>query len=570
MSPKLEVIQTSNVKVVSAMMRLLFIIVIPLFIISILRFIQSGWLPVMYLHTFLILCITTFNFCGSKINIRIQENFMILCFVLLGLGAMIHNGSIIFGSSFYLIALIFTMLFHSTREVIILAVLIFITEFSFVLSTREVISIQDYLFLVSLPVLSVFAVYVVNHMRSTLLQTIEQLNLAKDEAQQAALAKSQFLAVMSHEIRTPLNGIILGADLLSGKAITSADTEHINVIKKSSETLLGIVNDILDFSKIDAGKVEVKKHPVDLSQLCRQTLDMFKCNERDNEVDFSVDENFPQYVLTDFIKIRQIVLNLLGNAFKFTQEGMVSLSLSSAQFNDKSDEVEVCLSVSDTGIGIDSKNLSSLFQDFHQVNSSMTREYGGTGLGLWITKKLVQLLDGDINVKSELGEGTCFECKFRMKVAKSEDLPTKTTPTKSNKVLELDNIEQLSLLIVEDNHINQLLLVQSLKRWKIGTIEVAANGIIALEKCREHKFDLIFMDIQMPIMDGVEATRGIRIGDAGPDNMNSLIIALTANTREEDVKKYFEVGMNDYLSKPISIATLKKTLEKYLSNKQFD
>ena len=480
---------------------------------------------------------------------------------------MVHNGSIIFGSSFYLIALIFTMLFHSTREVITLAVLIFIIEFSFVFSTREVISIQDYLFLISLPVLSVFAVYVVNHMRSTLHQTIEQLKLAKDEAQQAALAKSQFLAVMSHEIRTPLNGIILGADLLRGKTVSSEDTEHINVIKKSSETLLGIVNDILDFSKIDAGKVEVKKQPVDLSQLCRQTLDMFKCNEHDNEMDFLVDENFPNYVLTDFIKIRQIVLNLLGNAFKFTEEGLVSLSLSCKEVGLGNDEVEVCLSVSDTGIGIDSKNLSSLFQDFHQVNSSITREYGGTGLGLWITKKLVHLLDGDINVKSELGEGTCFECKFIMKVAKNEDIPTMATPSKNKKVLELNNIERLSLLIIEDNHINQLLLVQSLKRWQIGRIEVAANGVIALEKCREHKFDLIFMDIQMPTMDGIEATKGIRLGDAGPDNMNSLIIALTANTREEDVKKYFEVGMNDYIPKPISIATLKETLEKYLSNK---
>ncbi len=567
MSPKLEVIQTSNVKVVTAMMRLLFIIVIPLFIISILRFIQSGWLPVMYLHTFLILCITTFNFYGSKIDIRIQENFMILCFVLLGIGAMIHNGSIIFGSSFYLIALIFTMLFHSAKEVITLAVLIFILEFSFVLSTREVISIQDYLFLISLPVLSVFAVYVVNHMRSTLHQTIEQLNLAKNDAQQAAMAKSQFLAVMSHEIRTPLNGIILGADLLSGKASTSEDNEHIKVIKKSSETLLGIVNDILDFSKIDAGKVEVKKQPVDLSQLCQQTLDMFKINENDNEIDFSIEENFPKYVFTDLVKIRQVILNLLGNAFKFTEEGMVSLSLKSSSLDNKSDEIEVCLSISDTGIGIDSENLSSLFQDFHQVNSSITREYGGTGLGLWITKKLVHLLGGKISVKSELGEGTCFECKFIMKVAKSEDLPKKAQSGKDNKVLKLNNVAKLSLLIVEDNHINQLLLVQSLKRWNIGTIEVAVDGNIALEKCRKHKFDLIFMDIQMPGMDGVEATRGIRLGDAGPDNMNSLIIALTANTREEDVKKYFEVGMNDYIPKPISIATLKETLEKYLSDK---
>tara|TARA_R110000868_G_scaffold80095_6_gene227821 strand:+ start:7259 stop:8833 length:1575 start_codon:yes stop_codon:yes gene_type:complete len=524
----------------------------------------------MYLHTFIIICVGIFNFYGAKINIRIQENFMILCFLLLGFGAMIHNGSIIFGSSFYLIALIFTMLFYSTKEVISLAVLIFISELTFVLSTREVINIQDYLFLVSLPVLSVFAVYVVNHMRSTLHQVIEQLSVAKLEAQNAAMAKSQFLAVMSHEIRTPLNGIILGTDLLSGKAIDDEDRQHIKVIRRSSEALLGIVNDILDFSKIDAGKVEIKNQPVDLRELCKQTLDIFKYNNHDIEIEFIVNENFPAQLVTDSIKVRQIVLNLLGNAFKFTKEGKISLELYSETPKVGEDDVQVHLIIKDTGIGIDKKNIPLLFHDFQQVDSTITREFGGTGLGLWITKKLVQLLSGTIDVESELGVGTTFQCIFKMRIQDEESSSSKITPERNNKVLDIANLSELSLLIVEDNQINQMLLVQTLKRWQIGTIEVASNGLEAIKKCQERDFHLIFMDIQMPEMDGVEATRAIRGKDAGIKNANTHIIALTANTREEDIQKYFDVGMTDYLSKPINRGVLKSTLEKFLADKKFD
>lgn len=563
MSLQQELIYESNVKIVKTMMRLLFIIVLPLFVISMLRFFQNGWLPVMYLHIFLVICVSIFNFWGAKISVRLQENFMILCFILLGIGATVHNGSIIYGSSFYLIAFLFTILFYSTKEVIIIALLIFFSELIFVNLTRTTIFIQDYLFLISLPVLSVFAVYIINHMRSNLLLTIEQLNLAKLEAQKATMAKSQFLAVMSHEIRTPLNGIILGSDLLNQSNLDEKEKHNIEIIKNSSETLLGIVNDILDFSKIDAGKLEPEYKPVDLNKISRKTLDLFRYKNDAIEIEYFIENNFPQYVITDTVKIRQIILNLLGNAFKFTKTGKVTLSLSFKSL--VSDDAQITITISDTGIGIDEKNLSLLFQDFQQLDSSITREFGGTGLGLWITKKLVALLAGTIDVKSELGKGTVFTCRFNMKVEKGE-FPQSKSKEIDQKTLQVGNKENLNILVVEDNEINQLLLQETLKRWGIKSVDIAADGAEAIKKCQLSFYDIIFMDMQMPGMDGVEATRRIRAGEGSEANANTLIVAITANTGKEDVQECFDAGMNNYISKPINRVILRNIIEKYFSN----
>lgn len=551
-----ELIYESNVRIVRTMMKLLFIAIVPLFILSLLRFFQQGWLPVMYLHLFLVSSTTIFYFWGARISIDLQKNFMILCFVLIGAGTMMNTQSIIYGSSFFLIAYLFTILFYSTKEVIALALFILFSQFLFVKLTRENILIQDYLFLITLPVLGIFAVYIINHMRNNLLEAIQQLNLAKLEAQRATMVKSQLLAVMSHEIRTPLNGIILGTDLINQSSLEKREKENIEIIKNCSETLLGIVNDILDFSKIDAGKVVPEYEPVDLSKISRKTLELFKYKNNAIGTKFLIEDNFPPYVITDSVKIRQIILNLLSNAFKFTKEGKVTLSLGFKKRDE--DNVQVTISVSDTGIGIKKKNLSLLFQDFQQIDSSITREFGGTGLGLWITKKLVTLLSGTIDVKSELDKGTVFTCVFDMKIY-TKQISQSEQEDNTQGTLDISNKEKLKILIAEDNKINQFLLQETLKQWGLKSIEIAADGVEAIEKCQIVSYDIIFMDVQMPGMDGIEATKRIRAESS--ENANTLVIAITASTDKENIQKCFDAGMNNYISKPISRAMLKEIIE---------
>ena len=488
---------------------------------------------------------------------------MICCFVLIGVGTMVNTQSIIYGSSFFLIAYLFTILFYSTKEVIALAVIILLFQFSFVSFTRETILVQDYLFLLALPVLGVFAVYIINHMRNTLLEAIEQLDHAKVEAQKATMIKSQLLAVMSHEIRTPLNGIILGSDLIIQSDLNQREKEGVEIIKNCSEALQGIINDILDFSKIDAGKVSAEYNSVNLKDTLSKTLDLFKYNHNSIESEFRVKDDFPPYVITDSVKLRQIVLNLLSNAFKFTKKGKVVLVLEFEKLTD--DDIRVEISVKDTGIGIEEKSLGLLFQDFQQIDSSITREFGGTGLGLWITKKLVTLLSGSIDVKSEPGKGTVFTCKFDMKVDTREKLPAKQENS-DQAALQIARKEKLNILIVEDNNINQLLLQETLKRWGLSSVDIATNGLEAIEKCKMNFYDLILMDLQMPEMDGIEATRRIRAGVCNNSNTNTLIIAITANTDDENIQKCLDAGMNDHISKPINRRVLKNILENSLSN----
>lgn len=545
------------------MMRLLFLTITPLFILSMLRIYQQGWLPVMYLHVTLFVSTSYIYFRGAYINIELQKKFMILCFVLIGAGTMVNTQSIIYGSSFFLIAYLFTVLFYSTREVITLASLILLAQLIFVNFTRDKILIQDYLFLLALPVLGIFAIYIINHMRDTLLDAIEQLNTAKLEAQKATLVKSQLLAVMSHEIRTPLNGIILGTDLINQTNLKKDEKENIEIIRNCSETLHGIINDILDFSKIDAGKVVLENQRVDLKQLLEKTLDLFKYKKTEIDTEFIIAKGVPEFVFTDPVKLRQIILNLLSNAFKFTKKGKISLKLDFNEFVEN--RGQAIISIVDTGIGIEKKNIDLLFQDFQQVDSSITREFGGTGLGLWITKKLVTLLSGKIDVKSELGKGTTFTCTFEMDIDRSK-LSQSTSIKNEPRTLNITNKSKLNILIVEDNTINQFLLQETLKLWGLSSIDISADGIDALNKCQEKKYDLIFMDLQMPGLDGIEATNRIRSGSCGKLNQSTIIIATTANTDEDNVLKCKEAGFSHFISKPIDRMLLKKFIESSFTN----
>jgi signal transduction histidine kinase/CheY-like chemotaxis protein len=370
----------------------------------------------------------------------------------------------------------------------------------------------------------------------------KQLGDALTKAKSADKAKSLFLANMSHEIRTPLNGIIGMSNLLHDIVETEEQKQKVSVIEYSAETLISLVNDILDFSKIEAGKLELDIDHFNIHELIVKTFNLFtqKTDEKAIFFNYTIADNVPLYVESDQIRIRQILINLINNAVKFTDKGGVQVIVS----NISPDESTLLLRIEviDTGIGISRDNQSQLFSAFTQTDASFTRKFGGTGLGLAISKHLVHLLGGEIGVESEpdIGSNFWFSIAARQGVE-----PVKVAEKNRN-----NDFRNLNILLVEDNSVNILVASQVIE--KAGySVTVAKNGKEAFESYRNHKFDLILMDIMMPEMDGLQATWLIRQHEAEIGAAAVPIVALTANVVKDDQMKYLQAGMNDFISKPI-------------------
>ncbi len=391
-------------------------------------------------------------------------------------------------------------------------------------------------------------------------KTREYLEEAKAKAEESARLKSSFLASMSHEVRTPLHGISGTLQLLDASKLDQKQRKYLSLALQSMHNLQHIVNDILDFSKIEAGQLNIEHVPFNLSLLMETIFEQYyiNCNNKGIELNVQLNLKETNYVTGDAVRLRQIMGNLLSNAVKFTSEGAVSVLV---ELVDQRHQWQLRGVVRDSGIGIAKDKINNIFEVFTQEDNTTTRRFGGTGLGLAITRQLCQLCGGDITVNSEKGQGSTFN--FTIQLAKAyQEL------TDNNHADDLKPAEKLpaaKILLVEDNEINQLIARENLNGHKVMT---ASNGKEAINALNQMKlqFDMILMDCHMPEMDGFEATRRIRHGDAGERYTNVPIVALTANAMKGDREACVAAGMSDYISKPFTATDLQRVIRMWATN----
>lgn len=393
-----------------------------------------------------------------------------------------------------------------------------------------------------------------NKLKAELLEKVKfenDLIIAKNSAEKANNAKSEFLSVMSHEIRTPLNAIIGTIYLMEKSGFNIEEQENIDVLKISANNLLLLINDILDFNKIEAGKLTLEKIPFNFYELVTQIVkaQTYKAKLNDNEIKLEVDVNFQANLIGDPLRIGQVISNLLSNAIKFTKKGKIEIKIT--QLDCKEGKSSFKVEIKDNGIGIDKENQAKIFEPFIQEESKTTRKFGGSGLGLVITKRILGLCKSKIYLCSEKGRGSNFNFVLKLPVY---DRKSKHVVLVNENIKSFDG---LRILLVEDNMFNIKITTKIIENWQID-LDIAENGKVALQKFVANKYDLILMDLTMPVMDGFETTVLIRKLD------NEIpIIAVSASNSFEDLDKANKLGFSDYIMKPFNVVDLNNKIEKF-------
>jgi len=388
---------------------------------------------------------------------------------------------------------------------------------------------------------------------------------AKEKAEEAMKAKGQFLAMMSHEIRTPLNGVIATASMLARTDMNSQQSEYVDTVRKSGQSLLMLINDILDFSKLESGKMMLDPQPGKPEEIVFEVGDLLRPYAEEKGIALKVEMTSTnnELLLMDAPKLKQVLLNLIGNALKFTHKGTVNVCLETVGV--LQDKVKMRYTVSDTGIGIPEDKMHLLFQSFSQVDSSTSRKYGGTGLGLAISQQIVEMMGGSISVESMVGEGTKFSFVISHPISTDQEV---VSPTIQDEPTAEIDFSKYKVLVADDNEINRQVFSYMLNLINVDA-DMATNGIEVIEFCKQSEYDIIFMDMHMPEMDGIEATRIIRQDQRHQPVIiavtANVIIAVTANSYHDDRKRCIDAGMNDFLSKPFDNIQLTSILHRIVT-----
>ncbi|MGZ3758155.1 MAG: ATP-binding protein, partial [Mucilaginibacter sp.] len=373
---------------------------------------------------------------------------------------------------------------------------------------------------------------------------LEQLIKSKEAAESSRRIKEVFLANMSHELRTPVAGILGLIEMFKKTELTDQQLNMLNLLDTSSQSLLGVINDVLDISKIEAGKLNIVRAPHNLHEVVKAVYSLlkFKADKKEIELVLEMEPGIPQYIEVDSLRLNQILMNLLSNAINFTDRGYVKFKV--AVLRSQKDKVKLCFSVEDTGIGIASNKLNTIFESFQQAENDTSNKYGGTGLGLAIVKKLIELKGGELGVSSQIGKGSVFKFSNWFTLAEAP-----SNEHKNNAVnRELSSLNGVKILVAEDNTVNQFMLSKLLKDWNVK-VDIVDNGKKVLDKLSSNDYDLILMDTHMPELNGYDTAKAIRL-DFDEPKRKTPIISLSASSLDNEKSEAKAAGMNDVLSKP--------------------